>query len=255
MNGSRPRNPPRNLPETEVASLLDDLASDDYTIWNEAVLRLGGCGNAVLPPLVAAMRSHSHDPEFCTRAGMALKAVGPRRGRRLVDALDEVNEPLALQTLVEVIGALGEKSMIYRLKDLIERVSGEPIAGNGFDPMSRVRAMAHLELARIGSRVAIQNLRGALADPTQRVELELVAAVELIGKREEIPLLLRAHAREDTFVQERVADAVRAIMKRERIRRNARFFHGLGPDLRRTLRAILPPAADPGSARRERPAR
>jgi len=44
--------------------------------------------------------------EYCTRAGMALKALGPRRVRGLAEALDVVDEPLPLQVLVEVAAPL-----------------------------------------------------------------------------------------------------------------------------------------------------
>jgi len=223
------------------------LASEDYAVWNAAVHRLAGCGSSIVQPLVAEMQRRAHDPEFCTRAGMALKALGPRRGRALAELLDGIYEPLPLQVLVEVVGALGEKSLIYRLNDLIERVSGAPHAAaeraDGFDPMHRVRAKAHLELARVGSRVAIQDLRRILSDPDQRVEIEVLAAVELIGKRDEIVLLLRAHHREDRFVRERIARVIRSIMRRERIRRNDPIFRTLGALERRIFDSILAPAS------------
>jgi hypothetical protein len=193
--------------------------------------------------LIREMRTRCHDPEYCTRAGMVLKALGPRRCRALADALDEVEEPLPLQVLVEVVGALGEKSLIYRLNGLIERLArcapaGE--AGEGLDPLRRVRAKAHLELARIGSRVAIRDLREALDEGRRRVELEMLAAVERIGKREELGILLRAYGREDGFMKARIAHAVRAIMRRERIRRTNRIFRSLGPEQRSALAEILP---------------
>jgi HEAT repeat protein len=239
---------PGSLDEETVRGLLDELASADYASWNEAVRRLAACGVAAIQPLVAEMQRRAHDPEYCTRAGMALKAMGPRRARALAGALDTIEEPLPLQVLVEVVGALGDKSLIYRLKDVIERVADlartdEP---NGFDPTRRVRAKAHLELARVGSRVAIRDLRDALGDTERRVELEMLAAVELIGKREELAVLLEAYGTEDTFVRRKIRDAVRAIMKRERIRRNDRMFPTLGADQQRALKAILPPAPERG---------
>jgi HEAT repeat protein len=239
----------------DLRPLLDALISDDYAVWDAAVQRLGAAGPSIVRPLVGEMRRRCHDPEYCTRAGMALKALGPRRGASLADLLDEVDEPLPLQVLVEAIGAIGNKAQIYRLKDLIERVSEQLRAGTGseFEPLVRVRAKAHLELARIGSRVAIRDLRDALADPDRRFELELVAAVEAIGKRDEIAILLQAHRREDRFVQRKIAEAVRAIMQRERIRRNDRMFQALGPQQRRALSAILPRAPERTRPRVRRP--
>ena len=81
--------------------------------------------------------------------------MGPRRARAMADALESVEEPLPLQVLIEVIGTLGDKSQIYRLKDVVDRLAlhpTHPADVNGWDPMQRVRAKAHLELARIGCR-------------------------------------------------------------------------------------------------------
>jgi len=234
--------------EARIAALLSDLADDDYAVWNGAVLELGSCGNAIVEPLVAEMRRLAHDPEFCTRAGMALKALGRRNARALLGALETVEEAAPLLVLVEVAGALGDKATIYRLRELVER-----LAGRAEEPaVRRVRARAHLELARIGSRVAIHDLREALAQPGRRVELEMLAAVELIGKREEIGPLLLAWAGEDAFMRERIAGAVRAIMRRERIRRNDRRLAALPAEQRRALDGIVPPLRSRRRAR-ERP--
>jgi HEAT repeat protein len=226
-----------------IRDLLDDLAASDYPTWNEAVQRLGSCGPEVVQPLIGEMQSRSYDPEYCTRAGMVLKTLGPRRSRKLAELLGEVEEPVPLQVLVEVIGALGEKSMIYGLKEVIDRVSTQEErsqGANGFDPLQRVRAKAHLELARIGSRVAIQDLREALADDERRVEIEMLAAVTQVGKRDELPALLKAHAREDSFMRERIAEVIRTIIKREKIRRNSKLFQSLDREQRAALESILP---------------
>jgi HEAT repeat protein len=224
-----------------IETLVRELAADDYAVWNEALHRLAAAGPAVSEAIVAEMRRRSGDPEYCTRAGMALKALGPRRVRGLADALDVVDEPLPLQILVEVAGTIGEKPLIYRLKSVIERVAPRPeTAGTSrCDTMQRVRAKAHFELARIGSRVAIQDLQSILTDADRRVPLEALAAVEQIGKKDEIPLLLRAYLREDPFTRGRIAGVVRTILKRERIRRNSVALRSLSAELRRALEGIL----------------
>ena len=227
--------------KSRIETLVRELASHDYAVWNEALHRLAAAGPAVSDAIVAEMRRRAGDPEYCTRAGMALKALGPRRVRGLADALDVVDEPLPLQILVEVAGTIGEKPLIYRLKSVIERVAPRPdTAGTSrFDTMQRVRAKAHFELARIGSRVAIQDLQSILADSDRRIPLEALAAVEQIGKKDEIPLLLRAYLREDPFTRGRIAGVVRTILKRERIRRNSIALRSLSTELRRALEGIL----------------
>ncbi|MBZ5639562.1 MAG: HEAT repeat domain-containing protein [Acidobacteriia bacterium] len=226
-----------------IRGLVASLRSDDYSVWNEAVHRLAACGSPAVSPLVTEMERRAHDPEFCTRVGMVLKALGPRRARALADAFDRVEEALPLQILVEVAGALGEKSLIYRLKDVIDRIAAGVRADpqtNGFDPMGRVRAKAHLELARVGSRVAVSDLRSILRDATRRLDPEVLTAAERIGTRSEIPDLLRAYAREDRFMRERVARTLRAIMKRERIRRHNAMFRSLTAEQRHAMEAIFP---------------
>jgi HEAT repeat protein len=231
--------PPRD--RSRLDALVRDLASPDYAVWNEAVHRLVAAGPAAIVSLVAEMRRKANDPEYCARAGMALKALGPRRLRSLAEALDDVDEPLALQVLVEVAGATGDKPLIYRLKNVIERVAPKPDgAGAGrFDTMQRVRAKAHVELARIGSRVAIADLQAIVADGDRRLPLEALSAVELIGKKDEIPLLLRAYLREDPYMRGRIAAVVRTILRRERIRRTSAAIRALPAEQRRALDGIL----------------
>jgi HEAT repeat protein len=233
----------RDRPGEEIRATLTALGASDYAAWNQAVQRLAARGREVVGPLLAEMQSRAHDPEYCKRAGMALKALGPRRASALAGALDQIDEPLPLQVLVEVAGALGEKPLIYRLKDLIDRLARRPthVADHhGWDPMQRVRARAHLELARIGSRVAISDLRAALADRDRRLELELLSAIERIGKKDELLLLAAAWEREDEITRPRIAEAVRAIMHRERIRRNSPLFRTFPPNSRQALDCMLP---------------
>jgi len=239
---------------SRLEALVRDLASSDYTVWNEAVHRLASGGGAASETIVAEMLRRSSDPEYCVRAGMALKALGARRVRCLGELLDEIEAPLPLQVVVEVIGAVGEKALIYRLKNLIDRVAPkhDGTSASRFDTMQRVRAKAHLELARIGSRVAIADLQTILADEARRLPLEAFSAVELIGKKDEIPLLLRAYLREDPYMRGRIAGVVRSILKRERIRRNSRMLSAIPVDARRALDGILARSRSRTARRRRR---
>jgi len=182
---------------------------------------------------------------------MALKGLG-RRVRGLGEWIDEVDEPLPLQVLVEVVGAVGEKALIYRLKSLIDRVAPRGSSASRFDTMQRVRAKAHLELARIGSRVAIADLQAILADDATRLPVEAFSAVELIGKKDEIPLLLRAYLREDPYMRRHIAGVVRSILKRERIRRNSRNLAAIPNEARRALDGILARSRGRRAVRRAR---
>ncbi len=226
---------------TSLEKLLQELAHRDFTVWQRSVRQLIATGPPVVEPLVAAARRRAHDLEFNMRVGLVLRGLGPRRARSLGQLLNRVVEPIPLQVLVETIGALGDKSLVYTLRDLIERLGREKESrATGYDLLRRVRARAHLELARSGSRLAIEDLRRALSEP-QELEPEMLEALEWIGSREELPLLLRAYARAEPFLRVRVAAAVRAIMRRERVRRTSRVFAGLGLRERAALEAIVPP--------------
>jgi HEAT repeat protein len=224
----------------EIARLLAELGSDDYTVWNEALARLASVGAPIVRPLLGEMQRRAADPEYCTRVGMALRTLGPRRAAGLSDALEVLEEPGPLLVLVEVVGALGEKSMIYRLAGVIERIAARESPAAEAALLQRVRAKAHLALARVGSRVAIADLRESLTGHGgRRVEPEVLAAVELVGKREELGLLLRCVDSRDDFIVRGVARAVREIMKRERIRRNSRALGSLSAEQRSALDRIL----------------
>ena len=235
----------------EVKGWIRELGSNDYAVWNQAVQTLGACGTRAIRPLVKAMCRRGHDPEFCTRAGIALKAMGPRRSRKIADAMEEADDPLALLILVEVIGSLGQKAQIYRLKELTDRIAERPVERRTIDPMQQVRARAHLELAKVGSRLAIQDLRDGLDARDRPIEIEMLSAVRRIGKRDEIVILLRADTRlapgRDETVRAKIAEAVRSILRRERIRRNNKMFRTLSPEQRAALERILPPRGDFGA--------
>ena len=237
----------------EIERLLADLDSADYACWAGAVHRLAAYGAPAVVALVEAMRERAQRPEYCARAGAALKGMGRRAARPIARALETIDEPLPLQALVEVVGTAGTPALVYRLEDLLQRLArkGENGTTAGGDSYRRVRARAHLELARLGSRVAIRDLRAALDAQGGARELELLAAVELIGTRGEIALLLSAwRAEQDEFVRRRIAGAVQAIMRRERIPRNSRLFQSLDDDQAGALAAILPPKRARPSPRR-----
>ena len=235
----------------EVHAWIERLADDDYVVWNGAVQKLSASGERVVDPLIDQMCLRATDPVYCCRAAIVLKSLGPRRCRaRIAAALDRVDEPLPLQSLIEVIAACGDRALTYRLKDLIDRLSDTPLENLRFDPCLRVRSKAHLALANIGSRVAIADLRETLNRTDIRAETEMLDAVARVGKKDELSLLLRLWLRSDAFLQPHVAETVRRIMRRERIRRNATVFKSMTSAQRAALTKILPAAKARTAARR-----
>jgi HEAT repeat protein len=218
------------------------LGSRNYSEWNEAVRRLGAAHDGALEGLLKEMQTRAHDPVLCTRAGMALKAMGPRRAGAISRALERFDDPLPLLVLIDVLAALGDRPSIYGMKSLIERLDARRREADGFDLLAGVAARAHLELARLGSRVAADRLLAALSDPTGQVEVELLSAAELIGSREEIGPLLDAWWHEEEAGRRRIGQVVRAILKREKIRRNDRAFKAMSAQRQQALRSLLPAA-------------
>ena len=247
--------PPNGDLHPELSGLtaaLDDLGSPHAERWGQAVHRLAGFGEAVIAPLVDAMVRRA-SPGYCARAGMALRALGARRAHPIGEWLQKVDDPLALGVLVEAVGGLEDKQLIYRMKDVIDRLRVRAAAGPLPEEFQRVRARCHLQLSRIGSRVAIDDLKDGLGTPDQRVPVEMLAAVEAIGTRDELPDLLRAWRKEEEFLRSRIAEVFLLIMRREKVRRTNRVFAALSPADREALDAILPEAGSRPGASSSRP--
>ena len=232
----------QELSSKQLPGWIERLADEDYVVWNEAIQKLSDGDASIVDPLIDAMCVHANEPDFCRRAAIVLKSLGPRRSRsKIGDALERVDQPLALQTLIEVIGAMRDRALTYRLKDLIDRLAEQPIEERGFDPCLRVRAQAHRELAKIGSRVAIADLRETLNRRDVRPEEDMLRAIARIGKKDELPLLIRLWMRETEIARQRIGKTVLKIMRRERIRRNSKIFSTLTGAQRDALEQILPP--------------
>jgi HEAT repeat protein len=225
-----------------ISRLTIELASTNHARWNDALHRLIALGSRSLPYLVTAMRARHKDPEFASRAAMVLKGLGPRRLRPVVDYLDSVVEPLPLEVLIDVVASLDDRPLTYRLRDVLDSLDARRASVNGFagqDPYARVRGRAHLALARIGSRVAVADLKKTLCDPLRRVDSDLLTALAKIGTRGELPDLLRAHRREDPWMKARIRDVFWQIVRREKIRRSGSLFRSLGQQDRQALHEII----------------
>jgi HEAT repeat protein len=228
--------------EDSASRLTTELASSNHARWSAAMHRLIALGSRSLPFLVTAMRARHKDPEFASRAAMVLKGLGPRRLRPVVEYLDSVVEPLPLEVLVDVVASLEDRPLIYRLRDVIDSLETRRVAVNGSagpDPYARVRARAHLAIARLGSRVAIADLKETLRNPSRRIDPDLLAAAAKIGTRNELPDLLRAWRREEPWMRAKIRDVFWQIVQREKIRHRGTPLKDLSRLDREALRQIL----------------
>ena len=228
--------------EDSASRLTTELASSNHARWSAAMHRLIALGSRSLPFLVTAMRARHKDPEFASRAAMVLKGLGPRRLRPVVEYLDSVVEPLPLEVLVDVLASLEDRPLTYRLREVIDSLEARRVAVNGSagpDPYARVRARAHLAIARLGSRVAVADLKETLRSPYRRLDPDILAAVAKIGTRDELPDLLRAWRREEPWMRARIRDVFWQIVQREKIRHGGAPLKDLSRLDREALRQIL----------------
>ena len=228
--------------EDAIAHLASDLASPNYQRWNDALHRLIACGSRALPAIIAEMRRRHRDPEYVNRASMALKGLGPRRLRPVIDYLPAVVEPLPLEILVDVVASIGDKPLVYRLRDLIVSLDQKTPPADGFagpDPYARVRGKAHLALARIGSRLAVADLKKTLGDPVRRIDPDMLTAAAKIGTRQELPDLIAAYRREDPWMKANIREVYWQIVRREKIRHRGALFESLSAQDRHALDEIL----------------
>lgn len=226
----------------EIKKSVEKLASADYEELNEAIQHLISSGKKCIDPLVQEMIRRGNDAEFCSRASMVLKGLGSNNLKSLTPYLETIDEPLPLRILVDVIGSLEDKSLLYKLKGLIDRInSSSELLKNagGTNSYKRIKARAHLQLSKAGSRMAIDDLKANLIDQNGRIDLDLLTSLEYVGKKEELPYLIRAFAMEDDWTKQRIKEVFYKIMKRERIRRNNRIFKTMARDNQSSLQQLL----------------
>jgi hypothetical protein len=179
------------------------------------------------------------------------------RERSLAPLLEEVEETVPLGLLVDIVGASRDRTALYHLKGVIDRIA----AGNGRpgDAEARIRRMiaakAHYYLARAGSRVAYDDLRAMLACHDEPLAGEVLMAVEEIGGREELSDLLAHFRREQGWMKDRLRDVLRRVAARARIKADDPLLHQMDAEARAALQEILAaqrPAPAQGRGRRAR---
>lgn len=220
---------------------LADLGSTDYFTFREAAGRLAATGEPALPELVAALRDRAGDPAACSRVASVLREISRGRERAVARYLDETDETLPLALLVDIVGESADRTALYHLKGVIDRLDAEP--GDPDPARGLIAAKAHYYLARAGSRVAFDSLKRALARRDGGLMGEVLMAVEEIGGRDELLDLLAHYRREQGWMRDRIAQSFRRVMKRARVRPEDPLFDRLDDARRESLRELLSDAA------------
>ncbi|HEY3174181.1 MAG TPA: HEAT repeat domain-containing protein [Candidatus Polarisedimenticolia bacterium] len=236
-------------PDSGTEQALLDLASADYFTQRDAAGILARSGEGAVPALVKSLRERSSDPAACARVASVLRTITRGRERALTAYLDETDETLPLALLVDIIGESGDRTALYHLKGVIDRLES---AGPRQDSAREmILAKSHYYLARAGSRVAFESLKRALSRQMGSLMGEILMAVEEIGGRDELLELLSHYGREEGWMKDRVRETFRRLMRRSRVRPDDPIFERLDDTRRAWLLEILSaPGPRPGPARR-----
>ena len=145
------------------------------------------------------------------------RSVSP--GTELTRVVDE-GLPDDAQSVRQMLVGSGKSTalpVLVRLVDRIrERESAE--APNQRAAWTAARALAHLVLARRGSRVALYDLRESLEQASDPLPVDALAALSLIGDSSCLEPIASSYARStDAWWKDHLTDVFRAIVDRERL--------------------------------------
>jgi hypothetical protein len=255
------RQPAGGASGAEIA--LAELDSPDYFTYRRAASLLASLGEPAIPTLVNALKGRSSDAAACARIASVLREVARGRERSLARCLDEVDEIVPLGLLVDIIGESRDRTALYHLKGVIDRLAGsDPLVGADTELPARqmITAKAHYYLARAGSRVAFGSLKALLCRQDAPLMGEVLMAVEAIGGREELIDLLSHYGREQGWMRDRIRESFRRLMKAARVPADDRIFSRLDDQRAVWLHEILSsqePRGVPGfpAPQRRRPRR
>ena len=228
--------------EADLFRWIQMLSSQDYEEFNRAIRYLIAAGTKTVDLLVGEMMRRAYDTEFCSRAGMVLKGLENSSLRFIIPYLERINESLPLRIMVDVLGNSEDKALLYSLKGLIDRINTDPRLSKSKemkDHFRRIKARAHLQLARAGSRLAIDDLNRAILDQSSPLDLDLLSSFEYIGKKEELPYLIKAFSQKDDWTKHKIKTVFQRIMKREKIRKNNRILKVLEREDPATFRELI----------------
>lgn len=251
--------PPGGSNGTDQA--LGELDSPNYFTYRRAASLLASLGEPALPTLVKALRDRASDAAACARVASVLHELARGRERSLARYLDEVDEIVPLGLLVDIIGESRDRTALYHLKGVIDRLESiDPLVGidHGVPAREMITAKAHYYLARAGSRVAFDSLKSELCRHSGRLLGEILMAVEEIGGREELVDLLSHYGREEGWMKDRIRESFRRLMRKARVPADDPIFSRLDDRRRAWFAEILAspePRGGPGAAppQRRRP--
>jgi hypothetical protein len=227
--------PQADRPGTEDALL--DLGSTDYFIFRKAASLLASAGEEAVPTLVNALKERASDPAACARVASVLREITRGRERSVTRLLDETDETLPLALLVDIIGESTDRTALYHLKGVIDRLEPDGVERDPAREM--ILAKAHYYLARSGSRVAFDSLKRAMARQEGHLMGEILMAVQEIGGREELLDLITLYGREQGWMRDQIREAFHRLMKKSRTRADDSVFDRLDDRRRGWLTEIL----------------
>jgi HEAT repeat protein len=128
--------------------------------------------------------------------------------------------------------------VLVRLVDRIhERESAE--SPNQRAVWTAARALAHLVLARRGSRIALYDLRDSLEQTSDPLPVDALAALSLIGDASCLEPIASSYARStDAWWKDRLTDVFRAIVERERLTKRHAKIKRIGKRWKPALGAL-----------------
>ncbi len=238
--------PPREGTGLGTREALAELDSPDYFTYRRAATLLASMGETAIPTLVASLRARAADAASCARVGSVLREVARGRERTVARYLDEVDDVVPLGLMVDILGESRDRTALYHLKGVIDRLESEraATANEASQGLARdmIIAKAHYYLARAGSRVAFDSLKEILADVARgraRLLGEILMAVQEIGGREELLDLVALYGREDGWMKDRIREAFRRLMRKARISSEDPIFGRLDEGRRAVVAEIL----------------
>jgi len=201
----------RTLESTTIAPLLASLAGDP---------------SAAIATERDALNQRKKERKPFGRAKQQERDGG---SRAIADAAESLGDgPDGLRA---AIGRADDDVPLQHLARIVERVrereGAEPPARR--DQWRKVRAAAHVALARRGSRLALYDLRESLERRVETMPVDLATALSLIGDATCLEAIAAAHAKtRDRWWRQHLADAFYTIVARERLTARSAILKKIG---------------------------